>query len=79
MLERLTVAPSGSSDGYSRDLFPHWGTVSGACNARETVLKRDGSGVTTDSECRSTSGSWKSPYDGKTWTSATEIQIDHVS
>ena len=29
-------------DSYDRDLFPHWITISGACNTRETVLKRDG-------------------------------------
>lgn len=31
--------------GYDRALFPHWTTVSGTCNTRETVLKRDGSNV----------------------------------
>ena len=40
-LAALRVAADGSSSGYSRDLFPHWNTVSGTCNTRETVLKRD--------------------------------------
>lgn len=31
--------------GYDRALFPHWSTVSGTCNTRETVLKRDGTNV----------------------------------
>jgi hypothetical protein len=31
--------------GYSRDYFNHWITISGACNTRETVLKRDGTNV----------------------------------
>jgi hypothetical protein len=74
----LRVAADGSSSGYSRDLFPHWNTVSGTCNTRETVLKRDGSGVVTDSSCAATSGSWYSPYDGATWRLASDVDIDHV-
>ena len=77
-LSSLRVAADGSSSGYSRDLFPHWNTVSGACNTRETVLKRDGSGVVTDSSCAATSGSWYSPYDGATWSQASDVDIDHM-
>lgn len=64
--------------GYSRDLFPHWITISGTCNARETVLKRDGSGVAVDGACNPTSGSWFSQYDGVTITSSSSVDIDHV-
>lgn len=77
-LASLTVTAEHSHDGYSRDLFPHWITISGACNTRETVLKRDGSGVVTDSSCAATSGSWYSPYDGATWTAASDVDIDHL-
>jgi hypothetical protein len=77
-LNALTVATEGSMSGYSRSLFPHWITVSGSCDTRETVLKRDGSGVTTDSGCYPTSGRWYSPYDGATWTAASDVDIDHV-
>jgi hypothetical protein len=77
-LNALTVRAEGSSSGYSRDLFPHWSTVSGACDTRETVLRRDGSGVTVDSSCRATGGSWFSVYDGITETAASDIDIDHV-
>ncbi|GAA0468578.1 hypothetical protein Ade02nite_79520 [Paractinoplanes deccanensis] len=77
-LNALTVAAQGSTSGYSRDLFPHWITISGACNTRETVLKRDGSNVVTSSACAATSGSWYSPYDGATWTAAADVDIDHV-
>ena len=77
-LAALTVAAEGSSSGYSRDLFPHWITQSGACDTRETVLKRDGSGVVTNSSCAATSGSWYSPYDGATWSAASDVDIDHV-
>jgi hypothetical protein len=77
-LAGLTVAAQGPQTGYSRDLFPHWITQSGACNTRETVLKRDGTNVVTDSACASTSGSWFSPYDGATWTAASDVDIDHM-
>ncbi|MGW3891620.1 HNH endonuclease family protein [Micromonospora chokoriensis] len=77
-LNALTVAAQGSSSGYSRDLFPHWITVSGSCNTREQVLKRDGTSVVVDSSCAATSGRWYSPYDGATWTAASDVDIDHV-
>ncbi|MEV0125639.1 HNH endonuclease family protein [Streptomyces sp. NPDC050703] len=77
-LGELTVKAEGSSDGYSRDKFPHWSTQSGTCNTREVVLKRDGTGVQQDASCAATSGTWKSPYDGGTWTAASDVDIDHV-
>ncbi|MEV5610441.1 HNH endonuclease family protein [Streptomyces sp. NPDC052225] len=77
-LSELTVKAEGSSDGYSRDLFPHWITQSGTCNTREVVLKRDGTNVVTDSNCAATSGSWYSAYDGATWTAASDLDIDHI-
>lgn len=77
-LGSLRVAADGSMTGYSRDLFPHWHTVTGACNTREQVLKRDGTNVVTNSSCAATSGSWFSPYDGATWSAAADVDIDHV-
>ncbi|ATE57728.1 MULTISPECIES: HNH endonuclease family protein [Actinosynnema] len=77
-LAGLAVAAEGTSSGYSRELFPHWVTVSGACNTRETVLKRDGVNVVTDSACAATSGTWVSPYDGASWSAASDVDIDHV-
>jgi hypothetical protein len=76
-LASLTVATE-SRTGYDRDLFPTWITISGTCNTREYVLKRDGSGVTTDSACVATGGSWYSVYDGATWTAASDLDIDHL-
>ncbi|MEV4947491.1 HNH endonuclease family protein [Streptomyces sp. NPDC053755] len=77
-LASLTVKAEGSSTGYSRDLFPHWSTQSGACNTREVVLKRDGVNVVQDSSCAAVSGTWYSAYDGATWTAASDLDIDHV-
>ncbi|MCX5014131.1 MULTISPECIES: HNH endonuclease family protein [unclassified Streptomyces] len=77
-LATVTPKAEGSSSGYSRDLFPHWSTVSGSCNTRETVLKRDGVNVVQDSACAAVSGTWYSEYDGATWTAAADLDIDHV-
>lgn len=77
-LNALTVRAEGSMTGYSRDEFPHWITISGTCNTRETVLRRDGTNVTVNSACSPTSGSWYSTYDGVTETAATDTDIDHV-
>ncbi|MFJ8884228.1 HNH endonuclease family protein [Streptomyces sp. NPDC102402] len=77
-LSQLTVSTEGSSSGYSRDKFPHWITQSGACNTREVVLKRDGTGVVQDSSCAATSGRWYSEYDGATWTASGDLDIDHM-
>ncbi|MGY4392145.1 hypothetical protein ACVWXB_005444 [Streptomyces sp. TE12347] len=77
-LATVTPKTEGSTSGYSRDLFPHWSTVSGSCNTRETVLKRDGVNVVQDSACAAVSGSWYSEYDGATWTAASDLDIDHV-
>ncbi len=77
-LASLTVATESHQSTYDRSLFPHWITISGSCDTRETVLKRDGTGVVTNSSCAATSGTWKSPYDGATWTASGDVDIDHM-
>ncbi|MEU8001394.1 HNH endonuclease family protein [Catellatospora sp. NPDC049111] len=77
-LAALTVAAESHGSTYNRDLFPHWITITGACNTREQVLKRDGVGVVVNSSCAATSGSWYSPFDGATWTAASDVDIDHM-
>ena len=77
-LNALTVAAESHASTYDRDLFPHWITISGTCNTRETVLKRDGKNVTVAADCHATSGSWTSPYDGATWTATADVDIDHM-
>jgi hypothetical protein len=67
-LATLTVTAWTHTTTYDGDLFPTWDIISGTCDTRETVLKRDGTGVVVSSACAATSGSWKSPYDGATWT-----------
>ena len=77
-LSTLTVSVEDSMTGYSRDLFPHWSTVSGSCDTREIILQRDGTNVTTNSSCQAVSGTWESAYDGVTFTDSGSLDIDHV-
>ncbi|RPF33137.1 HNH endonuclease family protein [Streptomyces sp. TLI_185] len=76
-LASLTVATEDRT-GYDRDLFPTWITISGTCNTREYVIKRDGSNVVTNSACTATSGSWYSQYDAVTTTDPSTFDIDHL-
>jgi Protein of unknown function (DUF1524) len=78
MLAGLTVQAEGSLAGYSRDQFPHWIIQSGNCDTRETVLQRDGTGVTVDGACRPTGGSWYSVYDAVWVSNSSEVDIDHI-
>lgn len=77
-LSELTVEAENNSPAYDRDEFKHWITISGTCDTRETVLKRDGSNVQTSSACAATSGTWYSDYDGATWSAASDVDIDHI-
>ncbi len=87
MLGELTVAPSGSMAGYSRDEFPHWASDAerygwsepdGSCDVRDTALIRDGKGVQIDKDCSITAGTWLDPYTGQTLMNSSEVDIDHV-
>lgn len=77
-LSELTVTAEVNSPAYDRDYFHTWIAISGNCDTREYVLKRDGSNVQTSSSCEATSGSWYSDYDGATWSSASDVDIDHI-
>lgn len=77
-LGQLPVGKESNSPPYNRALFPHWHIVSGNCNTREIVLKRDGKNVVTDSSCAAISGQWVSPYDNVATTIADDLDIDHL-
>lgn len=77
-LSQLTVGSEVNSPAYDRDAFNHWITISGNCDTREYVLRRDGVNVQTGSDCGADSGSWYSDYDGATWTDASDVDIDHI-
>ncbi|MFJ1796824.1 GmrSD restriction endonuclease domain-containing protein [Kitasatospora griseola] len=77
-LAGLTVSEPHSMDGYSREKFPHWIRQYGQCDTREVVLARDGQDVVQDDQCRAVSGTWTSPYDGKVFSDAKQLDIDHL-
>lgn len=77
-LSKLEVSAGSSIAGYVRDDFKTWDSQGGGCDTRDVVLKRDGSDVKTESDCKIVSGTWVSPYNGKTYHSAQQLQIDHV-
>ena len=77
-LSGMTATAETHASTYDRSLFPTWITISGTCDTREYVIKRDGSSVVTDSACKATSGNWTSPYDGVTTTNPSTFDIDHL-
>ncbi|MEU4953041.1 HNH endonuclease family protein [Streptomyces lavendulae] len=77
-LAALTVDAPHSMAGYSRARFPHWAQQGQQCDTREIVLARDGQDVVRDEQCRAVSGAWFSPYDDRTLTAASQVDIDHI-
>ncbi len=80
-LARLQVAGEVLA-GYDRDAWPHWSDVdSDGCNTRKEVLKAQSTTpvqIATASVCTIVSGTWVDPYSGGTYTSPTQIEIDHI-
>lgn len=76
-LAALRETAERESGSYERERFPHWSDKGDGCTTRELVLKRDGDGVRTGSDCDLT-GRWTSPYDGRTWTRTGDVDIDHM-
>jgi hypothetical protein len=77
-LDELTVHAALPMSGYSRDRFPHWISQGDGCDTRDVVLKRQGKAVATTADCQITSGTWYSPYDGKSYTDPQDLDVDHV-
>jgi len=63
--------------GYDRAKFPHWVDANGDCqDTRDEVLQAE-SRVST-SGCDIRTGRWYSYYDNRTFTSASDLDIDHL-
>ena len=76
LLNSLVVSTETHSSTYARSMFRHWIDSDGdGCDTRKEVLQRDSS---TNIGCRSATGRWYSPYDGKVLTVASGIDIDHM-
>lgn len=79
LLSYLSVAPESNGSSYSRSLFRHWSDADrNGCNTREEVLLLESSiPITPGRGCRITRGKWFSEFDGRTFTSAASLDIDH--
>lgn len=82
-LDVLRAIPVASENGrgYSRSLFKHWIDADGdSCNTREEVLIAESqSRAQVDPfGCRVVEGDWFSPYDGQSFTSPSDLDVDHL-
>ena len=77
----LIALPLYASD-YIRKDWPHWIDADRDCqNTRAEILIRDNVGqlkFKRAKQCLVTWGSWVCPYTGKTYTKASDIDIDHI-
>lgn len=72
-------SPSGV---YRREDWPHWSDTDGnGCDARQDALvawSRVAATVNRSSGCKVVSGSWISPYDGRSSNNPSDLDIDHL-
>jgi hypothetical protein len=66
--------------GYDRDLFQHWIDADGdGCHTRNEVLLAEADDPpTVTGTCTLSGGRWFSYYDRVSWTSTSDIDIDHM-
>jgi len=76
-VREVTIGPETRA-GYERDKFRDWYDADGDCrDTRDEVLAKE-SRVSVGSACDVTTGRWYSYYDGRTWTSDDDVDIDHL-
>jgi hypothetical protein len=66
--------------GYTRDQFKLWVDADGdGCDTRKEVLIQEADDpVTVGASCALSGGRWFSYYDGLSWTSSADVDIDHL-
>lgn len=79
-VRQLPVAPENTSAYDRQRYFGSWIDSNGDCqNTRHEVLIAEGTKIgLSSSGCTVTTGTWRSFYDGKTYTAPSQIQIDHL-
>lgn len=78
LLALLEVRPETTSPSYERSFFRHWVDGDNDCqDTRVEVLAREDRSGARHS-CRIVSGSWSSWLDGRTFTSARLLDVDHL-
>jgi len=80
LLGQLTVAPEAGAASYDRAKFRHWIDADhDGCDTREEVLiARSSVRVTRGPGCAVIKGRWQSLSDGRIWTRAVDVDIDHA-
>jgi len=77
--ENVQEPPQGA---YNRKDWPHWTDADNDCqNTRSEILQRDNIGTIKwkrNKPCNVSWGEWKCPYTGKTFTKASDVDIDHI-
>jgi hypothetical protein len=80
-VRQLPVAPEDNT-GSSRERWGGWIDADRDCqNTRQEVLVAEGTGVrfsASSGGCTVSAGTWRSFFDGKVYTSPTQVQIDHL-
>jgi hypothetical protein len=76
-LWELQAYSPGTPPTYVRSEFGDWLTAVPGCNARQVVVRRDGTNLTHGTGCTVTAGTWFSPYDAATVTNPS-LPIDHL-
>ncbi len=79
-VRQLPVAPENTSPYDRERSFGGWGDTDGDCQStRHEVLLAEGTGVGLSARgCTVTSGTWRSFYDGRTYSGPSQVQIDHM-
>lgn len=69
-----------SRTGYDRDLFNHWVDADGdGCSTRNEVLIAEAEDApTVSASCALSGGRWFSYYDATSYSSASDLDIDHM-
>ena len=76
LIKQLRVS-SEKNTGYDRDLFNIWTDAdSDGCDTRDEVLYRQN--TARPRSCGSDAGRWVSVYDGKKFTDASDLDVDHM-
>jgi len=67
-------------DGYDRSLFKHWIDANkNGCDTRAEVLISEAVvKPKVDKKCKLTGGKWLSPYDKKSVSNASQLDVDHL-
>ena len=84
LAQAVAVLPQAQvqAPGYDRSLFRHWTDADRDCqDTRAEVLQAETTTpvrFTTARRCTVATGRWTSSYDGRTWTAASDVDVDHV-